>query len=98
MREIEHNAIFKDDTDQEDFIERFSSLLQEMDADESAGIDLSSVIAAACRYLVIEEKELARRFYVKRSAKSRTTLKISRDPELSAATRTIQRKLKTTQH
>ena len=31
----------------------------------SAGIDLSAVIAAAGRYLGIEEKELARRFNVK---------------------------------
>ena len=35
---------------------------------QSAGIDLSAVIAAACRYLGIEEKELARRFNVDRSA------------------------------
>ena len=33
IRGIEGKAIFKDDTDREDFIERHSSLLQEMDAD-----------------------------------------------------------------
>ncbi|MEN8808257.1 MAG: hypothetical protein ABF291_12325 [Desulfobacterales bacterium] len=34
---------------------------------QSAGIDLSAVIAAACRYIGIEEKELARRLYALRS-------------------------------
>ena len=58
---------------------------------QSAGIDLSAVIAAACRYLGIEEKELARRFNVDRSAISRASLRVSRDPELPAATKTIQR-------
>ena len=33
IRGIERKAIFKDDTDREDFIERLSSLLQEMDTD-----------------------------------------------------------------
>ena len=33
IRGIERKAVFKDDTDREDFIERHSSLLQEMDAD-----------------------------------------------------------------
>ena len=33
IRGIEGKAIFKDDTDREDFIERLSRLLQEMDAD-----------------------------------------------------------------
>ena len=33
IRGIERKAIFKDDTDREDFIERLSRLLQEMDAD-----------------------------------------------------------------
>jgi len=82
-----------------------------------AGIDLSAVIAAACRYLDIEEKELARpairveiararalirhvatqilsisgsevarRLNVDRSAISRSTQRVSRDPELPAAT------------
>ena len=91
---------------------------------QSAGIDLSAVIAAACRYLGIEEKELARltirveiararslfsyvavqilpisgsevarRFNVDRSATSRAALRVSRDPELPAATKTIQRGL-----
>ncbi|MGB5617034.1 MAG: hypothetical protein WBM78_09355, partial [Desulfobacterales bacterium] len=91
---------------------------------QSAGIDLSAVIAAACRYLGIEEKELdrptrrveiarahaliryvatqilsisgnvvARRYNVDRSAISRTTQRVSRDPELPAATKTIQREL-----
>lgn len=32
-RGIEGEAIFKDDTDREDFIERLSGMLQEMDAD-----------------------------------------------------------------
>ena len=91
---------------------------------QSAGIDLSAVIAAACCYLGIEEKELARptirveiardralvgyvatqilsisgsevarRFNVDRSAISRTSQRVSRDPELPAATKTIQREL-----
>ena len=33
MRGIERKALFKDDTDREDFIERLSGLPQEMDAD-----------------------------------------------------------------
>ncbi|MGB5620144.1 MAG: hypothetical protein WBM78_25115 [Desulfobacterales bacterium] len=48
------------------------------------------VIAAACRYLGIDEKEPARRFYVDRSAISGATLRISRNPKLPAATKTIQ--------
>jgi len=98
----------------------------------SAGIDLSAVIAAACRYIGIEAKELlawqkrrveiararalisfvaaqilsisgnvvARRFNVNRSAISRATLWVSRDPELLSATNTIQRELalETNQH
>jgi putative transposase len=91
---------------------------------QSTGIDLSAVIAAACRYLRIEEKELARptrrveiararalisyvatqslsisgsevarRFNVDRSAISRATQRVSQDPELPAATKTIQREL-----
>ena len=91
---------------------------------QSAGIDLSAVIAAACRYLGIEEKELARptrrveiararalisfvatqnlsisgsevarQFNVDRSAISRANQRVSRDPELLAATKTIQREL-----
>jgi chromosomal replication initiation ATPase DnaA len=78
---------------------------------QSAGIDLSAVIAAVCRYLGIEEKELARptrrveiarargligyvamqnlsisgkevarRFSVDRSAISRASQRVSRDP------------------
>jgi len=57
---------------------------------QSAGIDLSAAIAAACRYLGIEEKKLARRFNVDRSAISRAAQRVSRDPELPAATKTIQ--------
>ena len=45
---IERKAIFKYDMDREDFIERLSRLLQEMDAD------------AIGRYLGIKEKDLAR--------------------------------------
>jgi hypothetical protein len=33
IRGFERKAILKDDTDREDFIERLSNLLQEMDAD-----------------------------------------------------------------
>ncbi|MEN8806559.1 MAG: hypothetical protein ABF291_03705 [Desulfobacterales bacterium] len=58
---------------------------------QSAGIDLYAVIAAACRYLGTEEKELARRFNVDHSALSQATQRVSRDPELPAATKTIQR-------
>jgi predicted regulator of amino acid metabolism with ACT domain len=67
---------------------------------QSTVIDLSAVIATACRYLDIEEKELARRFKVDRSAISRTTQRLSRDPELPAATKMIQREpeLETNQH
>ena len=91
---------------------------------QSASIDLCAVIAAACRYLGIEEKnlprpiirfeiararalisfvatqnlsiagsEVARRFNVDRSAISRATQRVSQDPELPAATKTIQREL-----
>jgi predicted regulator of amino acid metabolism with ACT domain len=91
---------------------------------QSTGIVLSAVIAAACRYLGIEEKELARptirveiararsliscvakknlsisgsevarRFNVDRWAISRATQRVSQDPELPAATKTIQREL-----
>ena len=91
---------------------------------QSAGIDLAAVIAAACRYLGIEEKDLARptrrveiararalisfvatqnlstsgsevarQFNVDRSAISRANQRVSRDPELLAATKTIQREL-----
>ena len=91
IRGIERKAIFKDDTDREDFFERLSSLPQEMDADAIGR--LSAVIAAACRYLGTEEKELTRRFNVDRSAISRATQWVSRDPELPAATKTIQREL-----
>jgi chromosomal replication initiation ATPase DnaA len=98
---------------------------------QSAGIDLSAVIATASRYLDIEEKELprptrrveiararaligyvttqvlsisgsevARRFNVDRSAISRATLRVSPDPELPAAIKTIQKELEleTNQH
>jgi len=89
-----------------------------------ADIDLPAVIAAVCRCLNIEDKELssptkrlkiararalisfvatqnlsisgsemARRFNVGRSAISRATQRVSRDPELPAATKTIQREL-----
>ena len=57
---------------------------------QSADTDLSAVIATACRYLDIEEKELSRRTNVDRSAISRATQRVSRDPELPAATKTIQ--------
>ncbi|MGB5617789.1 MAG: hypothetical protein WBM78_13175 [Desulfobacterales bacterium] len=53
--------------------------------------DLSAVFATACRYLGIEEKELVRRYNADRSAISRASLRASRDPELPAATKTIQR-------
>ena len=59
---------------------------------QSAGIDLSAVIAAACLNLGIEENQLARRFYVDRSSISRATQRVKRDPELPAATKKIQRK------
>jgi predicted regulator of amino acid metabolism with ACT domain len=67
---------------------------------QSAGIELSAVIAAACRYFGIEEKEAARRFNIDRLSISRSTQRVSRDPELSAATKTIQREpeLETKQH
>jgi hypothetical protein len=58
---------------------------------QSAGIDLSVVMAASCRILGIEEKELTHRFNVDRSAISGATLRVSRDPELPAAINTIQR-------
>ena len=89
-----------------------------------ADIDLSAVIAAVCRCLNIEDKELSsptkrlkieraralvsytatrklsfsgsevsRRFSADRSAISRATQRVSRAPELPAATKTIQREL-----
>ena len=60
---------------------------------QSADIDLSAVIAAACRHFSIEEKELARRFNIGRSAISQAAQRVSRDPELFSATKTIQREL-----
>ena len=60
IRVIERNAIFKDDTDREDFVERPSGSVAEDECGcNLAGIDLSAVIAAECRNLGIEEKELA---------------------------------------
>ena len=95
----------------------------------SAGIDQSAVIAAAGRYLGIEEKELARPtrrvkiararalisyvatqilsisgsevarcFNVDCSAISQASQRVSRDPELLSAAKTIQRELVTNQH
>ena len=43
---------------------------------QSAGIDLSAIIAAACRYLGIEEKKLSRRFNVDRSVISRAARRV----------------------
>ena len=60
---------------------------------QSAGIELSAVIAAACRYLGIEEGELARRLNEDRSSISGATLRVSRDLDLPAATKSIQREL-----
>ena len=91
MRGIERKAILEDDTDREDFIERHSSLLQEMDADAIGRYrSLSAVIAAACRYLGIEEKELARRFNVDRSAIIRARQRTIKNPELLSATKSKQ--------
>ena len=89
---------------------------------QSAGIDLSAIIAAAYRYPGIEEKklprptirieiararaligyvttqilsisgsEVSRRFNEDYSALSQATQRVSRDPELLSATKTIQR-------
>ena len=60
---------------------------------QSTGIDLSAVIAAACRYLGIEKKELARRFNEDHSALSQATQRVSRDPDLPAVSKTMQREL-----
>ena len=60
---------------------------------QSAGIGLSAFIAAACRCLGIEEKKLACRFNTDRSSISRASQRASRDPELPAATKSIQREL-----
>ena len=57
---------------------------------QSTGINLPAVIAAACRFLDIEENKVTRRFNVDRSAISRATLMVSRDPELLSATKSIQ--------
>ena len=98
---------------------------------QSAGIDLSAVIAATCRYLGTEEKklaqptirveiararalisyvatqilsitgsEVARRLNVDRSAISRASQRVSRDPDLPAVSKTMQRELEleTNQH
>jgi len=58
---------------------------------DEIGTILEAVFAVACRFLDIEEKELARRFNVDRSAISRATQRVSRDPELLSATKPIQR-------
>jgi hypothetical protein len=122
MRGIKRKAKFKDDTDREDFIERHSRLLQEMDADaigpvrghrrcvplswyrkKELALPTRRVVIARARALIsyvatqnlpISESEVARRFNVDRSAISRATLRVSRDPELPAASKTMQREPK----
>jgi len=47
----------------------------------------------ATQILSISGSEVARRFNVDRSAIRRATLRVSRDPELLSATKTIQREL-----
>jgi len=47
----------------------------------------------AMQILSISGSEVARRFNVDRSAISRATQRVSRDPELLSATKTIQREL-----
>jgi hypothetical protein len=88
IRGIESKAIFKDDKDRVDFIERLSNLLQEMDAFAIGPVRGHRRCVPLSWY---RKKELARRFNADRSAISRATLRVSRDPELPAATKTIQR-------
>jgi len=91
IRGAERKAIFKDGTDREDFIERLSSLLQEMDVDT---IGRYRSVRGHRRCVPLSwhrRKELARRFNVDRSAINRATHRVSRDPELLSATKTIQR-------
>ena len=95
IRGIKRKAIFNDDTDREDFIERFSRLLQDMDADAIGPVRGHRRCVPLSWY---RKKELARRFNADRSAISRASLRASRDPELPAATNTIQREPETNQH
>ena len=94
IRGIESKAIFKDDTDREDFFERLSSLPQEMDAD-AIGRYRSVHGHRHCVPLSCHRRgnEVARRFNVDRSAISRATQRVSQDPELPSAIKTIQREL-----
>ncbi|MGB5617032.1 MAG: hypothetical protein WBM78_09345 [Desulfobacterales bacterium] len=90
IRGVERKAIFENDTDREDFIERLSYLPQEMDA-----VAIRSVRGHR-RYVPLSwhrKKELAHRFNVDRSAISRATQRVNRDPEQPAATKTSQREL-----
>jgi len=112
IRGIERNAIFKDDTDREDSVEKLSSLLHETVTPGYAWALLTShvrlllrtgIVPIASRRLLtgyvatqnlsISGSEVARRFKVDRSAIRRTTQRLSRDPELPAATKTVQREL-----
>ncbi|MGB5617233.1 MAG: hypothetical protein WBM78_10360 [Desulfobacterales bacterium] len=88
---IERKAIFKDDTDREDFIERLSKLLQEMDAD-AIGRYRSVLGHRRCVPLSWHQREGAS------PANSRAARRVSHDPELPAATKTIQRELENNQH
>ncbi|MGB5618547.1 MAG: hypothetical protein WBM78_17020 [Desulfobacterales bacterium] len=97
---IDSKAIFEDDKDRDAFIERLSKLLQEMDAD---AIGRYRSVRGHRRCVPLSwyrKKELARRFNADRSAISQATQRVSRDPELPSATKTIQREpeLETNQH
>ncbi|MGB5421557.1 MAG: hypothetical protein WBN03_05325 [Desulfobacterales bacterium] len=114
IRGIKRKAIFKDDTDREDFGERLSSLLHETVTPGYAWalmtshvrlllrtgiVPIASIMRrlltgyVATQNLSISGSEVARRFKVDRSAIRRTTQRLNQDPELPAATKTVQREL-----
>ena len=95
IRGIGGKAIFKNDTAREDFIGRLSSLLQEIDAVASRSVCGHRRCVPLSWH---RRKELARRFNADRSSISRATQRISRAPDVTAATKTIQRELEKNQH
>ena len=104
IRGIERKAIFKDDTDLEDFIERLSSLLQETITPCYAWALSSNhvhlLLRTGTQNLSVSGSEVACRFNVDRSAISRARKSVSRDPALPSSTKMIQRglDLETSQH
>jgi hypothetical protein len=93
IRGIERKAIFKGDTDRVDFIERLSNLLREMDAD---AIGRYRSVRGHGRFVPLScyrREGAGPPFKVDRSAISRANQRISRNPELPAVAKTMQRGL-----